>query len=60
MWNRKDVECRRPLLLDGLSIMSLTNLRKLQEELVETSASASALLAWLLQLKDAQTQDSTT
>jgi hypothetical protein len=32
----------------------------MQQELVETSAAASALLAWELQYKDAQVQDSAT
>jgi len=45
---------------DQLSLLSLDRLTVLQESLVSTSAQASALLAWLLQLKDAQTQDSVT
>nr|XP_019014025.1 uncharacterized protein I206_00102 [Kwoniella pini CBS 10737]OCF52806.1 hypothetical protein I206_00102 [Kwoniella pini CBS 10737] len=36
------------------------SLQKLQAELAQTSAMASSRLAWELQLKDAQTQDSTT
>ncbi|ORX35116.1 hypothetical protein BD324DRAFT_633933 [Kockovaella imperatae] len=45
---------------DALSLYSLERLRTIQNELVETSAQASALLAWYLQLKDAQTQDAET
>jgi len=47
-------------MIEGLSILPLAKLRELQDDLVETSASASGLLAWLLQLKDAQNQDSAT
>lgn len=46
--------------LDRLSLLPLASLRKIQDQLVETSAQASATLAWGLQLKDAQTQDSAT
>lgn len=35
-------------------------LERIQKDLVETSAQASALLAHLLQLKDAQANDSVT
>ncbi|KAK4683776.1 hypothetical protein P7C73_g6450, partial [Tremellales sp. Uapishka_1] len=43
---------------DQLSILSLATLRKMQDDLVRVSADASASLAWSLQYKDAQTQDS--
>ncbi|GFZ44555.1 hypothetical protein JCM24511_02279 [Saitozyma sp. JCM 24511] len=43
-----------------LSLLPIESLKTMQADLVETSAQASALLAWLLQLKDAQTQDSQT
>lgn len=46
--------------LDKLSLLPLVQLKRMQDELAATSAQASALLAWLLQLKDAQTQDSAT
>lgn len=45
---------------DRLSILSLASLKILQEDIVSISAQASAQLAWQLQLKDAQTQDSAT
>ncbi|KAK1921194.1 hypothetical protein DB88DRAFT_499959 [Papiliotrema laurentii] len=45
---------------DQLSLLSVERLRTMQQELVETSAAASALLAWELQYKDAQVQDSAT
>ncbi|WVQ94166.1 hypothetical protein IAU59_001244 [Kwoniella sp. CBS 9459] len=45
---------------DRLSLLPVATLRKIQAELAETSAQASTLLAWSLQLKDAQTQDSNT
>ncbi|OCF34874.1 hypothetical protein I316_03421 [Kwoniella heveanensis BCC8398] len=45
---------------DRLSLLSVPTLRRMQAEIAETSAQASALLAWSLQLKDAQTQDSNT
>ncbi|ODN89738.1 hypothetical protein L198_06432 [Cryptococcus wingfieldii CBS 7118] len=45
---------------DALSLLPLSTLRTLQQDLVTTSAQASATLAWMLQLKDAQTQDSAT
>lgn len=47
-------------LSDQLSMLSLDKLRAMQAGIVDTSAQASALLAWSLQLKDAQTQDSAT
>ncbi|KAK8844764.1 hypothetical protein IAR55_006614 [Kwoniella newhampshirensis] len=45
---------------DQLSILSIHALKKIQDELVTATAQASAALAWSLQLKDAQTQDSAT
>ncbi|WVF66552.1 hypothetical protein IAT40_001292 [Kwoniella sp. CBS 6097] len=45
---------------DRLSLLPVATLRKMQAEIADTSAQASALLAWSLQLKDAQTQDSNT
>ncbi|WWC90184.1 uncharacterized protein L201_005117 [Kwoniella dendrophila CBS 6074] len=45
---------------DQLSLLPLAALQKLQSELARTSALASSRLAWELQFKDAQTQDSTT
>ncbi|WWD22682.1 hypothetical protein CI109_107175 [Kwoniella shandongensis] len=45
---------------DQLSILSIHALKKIQDELVTITAQASAPLAWSLQLKDAQVQDSTT
>lgn len=45
---------------DQLSLMSVDKLRKMQDELVATTADASAQLAWLLQLKDALGHDSAT
>ncbi|WVQ82898.1 hypothetical protein IAT38_005034 [Cryptococcus sp. DSM 104549] len=45
---------------DQLTLLPIASLRKIQQELVENSAQASATLAWMLQLKDAQTQDSAT
>ncbi|WVQ72239.1 hypothetical protein IAR50_001788 [Cryptococcus sp. DSM 104548] len=45
---------------DNLSLLPLSTLKTLQQELVTTSAQASATLAWMLQLKDAQAQDSAT
>ncbi|WWC57600.1 uncharacterized protein I303_100132 [Kwoniella dejecticola CBS 10117] len=45
---------------DRLSLLPLATLRKIQAEVAQTSALASSRLAWELQLKDAQTQDSTT
>lgn len=59
--NLRGVEtCQWLTGVDRLSLLPLASLRKLQDELVETSAQASAALAWGLQLKDAQTQDSAT
>ena len=46
--------------VDALSLSGMDRLTSIQNELVEVSAQASALLAWYLQLKDAQTQDSET
>jgi TRAP-type mannitol/chloroaromatic compound transport system permease small subunit len=48
------------IIPDRLSILSLVSIKRLQEELVHTSSQASALLAWQLQMKDAQAQDSAT
>jgi len=48
------------LILAQLSILSLERLKAMQEEIAQTSAQASALLAWNLQYKDAQAQDSAT
>ncbi|TXT13139.1 hypothetical protein VHUM_01540 [Vanrija humicola] len=45
---------------DALSIMPLARLRALQAELERHTADGSALLAWFLQLKDAQKQDADT
>ncbi|EIW72963.1 hypothetical protein TREMEDRAFT_59121 [Tremella mesenterica DSM 1558] len=45
---------------DALSIMSLSNLKNLQNELVNITSQASSTLAWLLQLRDSQIQDSAT
>ncbi|WVR03114.1 hypothetical protein IAU60_000104 [Kwoniella sp. DSM 27419] len=45
---------------DQLSLLSVAKLRQLQSDLSGTSAQASALLTWLLQFKDAQTQDAAT
>ncbi|ORY26507.1 hypothetical protein BCR39DRAFT_541040 [Naematelia encephala] len=45
---------------EQLTIMSLNRLKRLQEQLVSMTADASSLLGYLLQLKDAQTQDSDT
>jgi hypothetical protein len=48
------------MTIDRLSLLSLASLRKIQSDLVETSSQASSTLAWALQLKDAQSQDSAT
>lgn len=45
---------------DALGIMPLARLRALQDELERHTADGSELLAWFLQLKDAQKQDSDT
>lgn len=46
--------------IDRLGLLPLATLRQIQDQLVATSAQASASLAWSLQLKDAQSQDSAT
>lgn len=45
---------------DQISILSPAALAKIQADLVQSSAQASALLAHLLQLKDAQSHDAAT
>ncbi|KAL1407288.1 hypothetical protein Q8F55_006709 [Vanrija albida] len=45
---------------DALSIMPLARLRALEAELERHTADGSTLLAWFLQLKDAQKQDADT
>jgi hypothetical protein len=47
-------------VLDRLSILPLSTLQGIQDQLVTISAQASATLAWSLQLKDAQNHDSAT
>lgn len=46
--------------VDQLSLLPPSALKKLQDDLVTMSAQASARLAWELQFKDAQGQDSAT
>jgi hypothetical protein len=45
---------------DQLSLMPLARLESLLEDLARNTADASTLLSWLLQLKDAQSQDQAT
>ena len=45
---------------DQLALLPLAKLEALHADLAQQTADASALLAWLVQLKDAQTQDSAT
>jgi hypothetical protein len=45
---------------EQLSLLPLAKLEALHADFAAQTADASALLAWFLQLKDAQTQDSAT
>ncbi|KAL7420400.1 hypothetical protein Q5752_005370 [Cryptotrichosporon argae] len=45
---------------DDLALLPLARLRQVQDDMARVSAQASAQLAWLLQLKDAQAQDAKT
>lgn len=45
---------------DQLSLLPLSRLETIQSDLAKHTAEASALLAWFLQLKDAQSQDAAT
>ena len=45
---------------DQLSLLPLERLKRIQNDFVDVTSHASVVLAWLLQLKDAQTQDSVT
>ena len=45
---------------DEMSLLPMARLEAIQTELVNTSAQASAVLAYLLQLRDAQSQDAST